>query len=322
MRRLLYAFFAVLMLLLVGCGGNSNDSGTSSTPGDAAPAPMMPAPVEKGMATESRNQPDSVDSDRKEITTGRVYITTSDPIAAAAKTTDRVEYFKGRVDDRTEQPGTDNTQPHATLTVRVPSDKTDQLLEDLHGFGRVTSVSISKSDVTLQYEDVDARIKALQTSVDRLRALIAGATNTADVIEAENALSSRQAELDSLTAQKRSLDDQIDLSTLTIEFTTEDHPPSPGPDNFWDGLSSGWNALTDALGNFVVFVGSAIPWVVLLILICLVVYAVIRVVGGIRRARRPRPNQAEQQEGAAGGDDGRRDVPPVRTGPGDGGQSE
>lgn len=284
MRRLLYAFVALLALFLVGCGGSSEDAPQSSPPGDAV-APM-PAPAEKGMATESRNQPDSASQDRKEITTGSVYITASDPIAAANKATDRVEFLKGRVDSRTEQPATDNnTQPRASLTVRVPADKTDQLIEDLRGFGRVTSVSVSKSDVTLQYEDVDARIKALQTSADRLRALIASATNTADLIEAENALSSRQAELDSLTAQKRLLDDQIDLSTLSIEFTTEDHPPPPGPDNFWDGLSSGWNSLVNALGNFVVFVGSAIPWVGFLILIALAVYIVVRGVRGARRSR-------------------------------------
>ncbi|WP_240962986.1 DUF4349 domain-containing protein [Antrihabitans stalactiti] len=264
MKRILFVMFVAVSFLVAGCGDDSKSTSEPKSDSVASPAIAPAAPAPRSMETQSNTPPGDTDAtERKEITTGSVYITAKDPIDSAHKAISKVEALQGRIDDRTEQPGTDNTTPSASLTVRVPSAKTDQLIEELQQLGRVTNITISKSDVTMQVEDLDARIKALQTSVDRLRALIAGAANTADLLEAENALSSRQADLDSLTAQKRRLDDQIDLSTLTIQFTTEDVTPpnpDPGPSNFWDGIVSGWNSLVDALADAVVFVGKAIPW--------------------------------------------------------------
>ncbi|MFM8893961.1 MAG: DUF4349 domain-containing protein, partial [Actinomycetales bacterium] len=52
------------------------------------------------------------------------------------------------------------------------------------------------------------------SSITRLQTLIDQATTTADLIEAEVALSDRQAELDSLRAQRAYLADQVGMSTL------------------------------------------------------------------------------------------------------------
>ncbi|MBH0777492.1 DUF4349 domain-containing protein [Nocardia bovistercoris] len=268
-----------LTTALVGCGSDESVSdGTSlSSPTPAVAPPGLreqaPSPADgKGQGNEV--------STRKEVVTGSVDITAHDPIAAAATVADRVRAAGGRIDSRTEQPDTEDNDPAATLTVRVPGDKTDAFIDGLGGVGEVTRVSTNREDVTMQWEDLDAKIKALQASVDRLRALIASATNTADLIAAENALSSRQGELDSLTAQKRRLDDQVALSSLTIDITaTETETEGSGPDNFWDGLVSGWNSLVDWLQDAIVFAGKAIPWLGFL--------AVLGVLGwGIARAVR------------------------------------
>ena len=267
---ILATIVAVSALALIGCGSDSATGSESSPP--VAPSVAMEGPMAgdaaatKGFQAESRTQA-ARQGDRKEVVTGGVNVTASDPIGAARDATAKVESLQGRVDDRTEQPGTDNTTPSSSLTVRVPADKTDQFIDDLRDIGRVTSVSLSKNDVTMQVDDLDARIKALQTSVDRLRALISSATNTADLIEAEKAVSDRQGELDSLTAQQRRLDDQIALSTLNIQFTTEDATPSTGPDNFWDGIVSGWNSLISWIGGAIVWIGSALPWVAFLAIV-------------------------------------------------------
>lgn len=49
----------------------------------------------------------------------------------------------------------------------------------------------------------------------------AAASNTADLVEVESAQSSRQGELDRSVSQKNYLAYRIDLSTLTISFTSE-----------------------------------------------------------------------------------------------------
>lgn len=296
MRKLAVLVIGLLgVTLLVGCGDDKgDDSAGSGRSGMATVAPMAPPPsLREGSPAKGDTGGNTVET-RKEVITGSVDITAGDPIKAAGQVTDRVREVGGRVDSRTEQPGTGDTAPEATLTVRVPADKTDKFIDGLSGVGRVTRMSTNRDDVTMQWEDLDARIKALQASVDRLRALIAGATNTADLITAEQALSSRQGELDSLTAQKRHLDDQVALSTLTIEITTEDKKSDAGPSNFWDGIVSGWHSLVDWLKDAVVFTGKAIPWLGFVVVIGAVVWGVLR---GVRRARKGGAATPEESTG-------------------------
>ena len=84
---------------------------------------------------------------------------------------------------------------------------------------------------------------ALTASVDRLQQLLATATSISDLIAIESELTTRQAELDSLTQQRDWIVDQVDYSTLTLDLVTEDVAPDPAPDDFWSGLAAGWAAL-------------------------------------------------------------------------------
>ncbi|MEV0033691.1 DUF4349 domain-containing protein [Nocardia sp. NPDC050793] len=292
MRKLAVLCVGLLGLaLLVGCGADKSAGSRGSTAVTAGPAPVSPPGFREQAPGEGRGQEtDTVD--RKEVVTGSIALTAGDPIAAAARVADRVREAGGRLDSRTEQPGTDDIDPSASLTVRVPADKTDAFVSGLGGIGTLTRVSVNRDDVTMQWEDLDARIKALQASVDRLRALITSAASTADLIAAEQALSSRQGELDSLTAQKRLLDDQVALSTLTIEITTAAKDSDEGPTNFWDGVVAGWNSLVDWLKDAIVFIGKAIPWLGFLTIIAGLVFALVRVVRRKRRATPETPSPA------------------------------
>ncbi|WP_280335939.1 DUF4349 domain-containing protein [Nocardia wallacei] len=291
MRRLAVLPVGLLALaLLAGCGGSEHSdsekgSGARGAPYAATAPSGPPALRESGPASPKQQNSDSADAtvERKEIVTGSVDITTDDPIGAAGKVADRVRTLDGRVDSRSEQPGTDTTEPRATLTIRVPADKTDAFVDGLGGIGEVTSVTTERSDVTMQWQDLDARIKALQASVDRLRALVSSAATTADLIAAENALSSRQGELDSLTARKRQLDDEVALSTLTVQLST-DEPPGSKPDNYWNRIVDGWNSLLRALKS----TGNALPWLAFLLVLAALAWGVVRLA---TRRRSPAPHQ-------------------------------
>ncbi|MFD3748105.1 DUF4349 domain-containing protein [Nocardia sp. NPDC058633] len=284
MRKLAVVMIALLgLLFLAGCGGEAGEdhAGRASAPTVEGPAAAVAPGFREGAPQKDSPAP-TEQSNRKEVITGSVDVTSTDPIDAAATVTEQVAALDGRIDSRTEQPGTDKRTARAVLSVRVPADKTDAFITGLGGVGTVTRISTDRDDVTMQWQDLDARIRALQASVDRLKALIAGATNTADLIAAEEALSSRQGELDSLTAQKRSLDDQVALSTLTITLTADDKNAPGDPDNFWDGIVAGWHSLIDWLQDAIVFVGKALPWLGFLAVIGAVVYAALRL---LRRRR-------------------------------------
>ena len=201
-------------------------------------------------------------SDRSVITTGSVSITVSDPIDAAQAAVTLTEQAGGRIDSRNETPATDNQPASASLTLRIPADALDRTVVDLKELGAVNFVSLTAADVTQQSQDLDARITSLQTSVDRLLALMTTAASTADLIAIESALSTRQSELESLQSQRTYLSDQIDFSTLSLELYSEGTVAPGSPDNFFTGLIAGWNALVATLGGLLVGFGVALPWIV------------------------------------------------------------
>ena len=213
-------------------------------------------------------------ADRSVITTGWVSITVDDPIVSAEQAADLAEQAGGRVDSRTESPGTDAQPPSASLTLRIPSDELDAFVDELRELGAVNSVSMNASDVTQQRNDLDGRIEALTASTDRLQQLLGEATTIADLIAIESELTTRQAELDSLTQQRDWLVDQVDFSTITVDLVTEAVAPDPKPDDFWSGLAAGWKALVDFATWLGIAVGVLLPW----LLVVLVTGAVVIVI--------------------------------------------
>ena len=134
---------------------------------------------------------------------------------------------------------------------------------------------MNASDVTQQQQDLDGRIEALTASVDRLQQLLAEATTIADLIAIESELTTRQAELDSLTQQRDWLVDQVDFSTITVDLVTEDVAPDPQPDDFWSGLVAGWNALVAFASWLGVAVGVMLPWLLVALVTTAVIVAIV-----------------------------------------------
>ncbi|GAA4382897.1 DUF4349 domain-containing protein [Agromyces bauzanensis] len=292
MRRLAPAAAAAAMiaLLFAGCtAGGSSDSGVPAV--EAPSGGVAPEPGLDGEAAQEAVD-DSADSqltDRSVITTGWVSITVDDPIANAEDVAELTERAGGRVDNRSETPGTDTQPASASLTLRIPSDELDGVVDELRELGTVNSVSMNASDVTQQRQDLDARIDALSASVDRLRELLATATSITDLIAIESELTTRQAELDSLTQQRDWLVDQVDYSTLTVELVTEEVVPDPAPDDFWSGLVAGWNALVDFAKWLGIAVGVLLPWVGVLLAAAALIVAVVVVATRGRRHRTDAP---------------------------------
>ena len=272
-------------LLLAGCSapGGSPDSGSGSGSSDSVPGLPEPGRAEPGAGDGSLDSPgfpggstgEITSTQRDVITTGMVSITVPDPIDSVQDAVTITEQAGGRIDSRTENPATDNQPASANLTLRIPSDELDRTLAELKKLGTLNFVSLNASDITQQTQDLDARITSLQTSVDRLLALMTEATSTADLIAVEGALSTRQSELEGLQAQRDYLSDQVDFSTITLDLYSTGTVEPGSPDGFWDAIAAGWNALVAAVGIAIVAVGFALPWLLALGLAAAIVYLVI-----------------------------------------------
>jgi len=253
-------------------------SGTSDLSAKAAPqstyeGDISPIPPDQPPLT-------APGKDREVVTTGSAIVTVSDTSKAANRFTAWVEKHGGRVDARSESRD-DEGHTSAQLTARIPSKQITAAIAELRKTGEITSVDLQRDDVTAQGADLDGRIKALKLSIARLEKILERAGSSSEVIEAETALSQRQQELESLQLQRRSLTDQVALSTLSVSFEQEGKPGAVAPGGFRGGLIKGWNALIDTVNAIVTAAGAAIPWLGIGAVAGLLWW-------GIRRARRRR----------------------------------
>ena len=104
----------------------------------------------------------------------------------------------------------------ASLVVRVPADKFDEFTSSVGGFGTVTYFTENVEDVTLEYIDVDSRIKVLESEETALNEILSKAATLNDILLVRKSLQDVQAELASLRAQKNRLDNDISYSTVNI----------------------------------------------------------------------------------------------------------
>ena len=260
----------IATLALTACGSTNTSMGMSDSSISSVPATGE-------MMVENK-----VSIDRSIIKTSSLTIRVKNVEKSITQAQDLATQFDGRVDDSSQykNPGSEDSLS-ANLTIRVPSANLEKALEAFKGLGDVESSSISATDVTMQKVDLDARIAALTTSIERFKQLISSATNTSDLIAAETALAERQAELDSLTAQLKYLSEQVDMSVIYLAFLPNDSFSAIKPIGFLAGIEKGFVALLNAAANLTSILGYFIPWIITI----LVLVAIFKLISRIRRNR-------------------------------------
>ncbi|HEY2669595.1 MAG TPA: DUF4349 domain-containing protein [Rugosimonospora sp.] len=187
----------------------------------------------------------------------------------------------------------------ATLVLRVPAEKFGGILDAISKRigGQEVSRKVSTEDVTEKAIDLDARIQSQEASVERVRALLAKAESLSDITSIESQLTQREADLESMQADKRNLDDLTALSTVTVSLLgPQATPPKPKPKaetGFWPGLKGGWHAFAGAVRVLLLVLGAVLPFAV-------VVGVPVLAVFWLRRRRRSaRPGAAAAPVGPA-----------------------
>jgi Domain of unknown function (DUF4349) len=271
-RIMIPSVLLIAALSLTGCSAAASSTTSGSSSGEkggfvAPDAVDSPAkPVDGSAST----------VDRSIITTGFVTVTAEEPLSASRQATQIVEGVGGRVDGLKENAPVDGDRGSANLTLRIPSAVLTATLEKLKALGKVEEVSTSASDVTSQVQDTDARIKALQASVDRLITLLSTASDADVLVTIESSLTDRQQSLEALEAQQRSLADQTSMATITLNLISVSDAPRHAPNTFWTGLTAGWNSFVGFFATMLVVLGVLLPWIVFLGIITFVIIFFVR----------------------------------------------
>jgi hypothetical protein len=195
---------------------------------------------------------------------------------------------------------TDNrtSGPHASasLLLRVPPEALTDTLNALSKLGIEQTRSLSSTDVTQKVADVSSRVRSAQQSIARLRVLFDHASKIGDIIQLESELNAREADLESLQAQQRSLAQQTSMASITLSLVTATKAPAPSkPDKdddsgFVGGLKRGWDGFTGAAAWIAEAVGTLLPFIALLLVLGVGLrFAGVRLPRMTRRTSTPAP---------------------------------
>ncbi|MCD6519459.1 MAG: DUF4349 domain-containing protein [Anaerolineae bacterium] len=122
-----------------------------------------------------------------------------------------------------------NEQPHARMTVRVPAEDLDVVLEAIHSLAlRVEQESISGQDVTEEYIDLQARLENLQAAEKELRALLTEVRKNRgkaeDILAIYRELTEIRSQIETLQGRKQYLEKMTALATIHITIHPKEAP--------------------------------------------------------------------------------------------------
>jgi hypothetical protein len=165
----------------------------------------------------------------------------------------------------------------ARLVLRVPTDALDRVLVDLSGLGTVSYRSSRSQDVTDTYVDTAARIETMEQAVRQARALLVKATDLGQIIELENEVTRRQADLDSLRARLADLERRTTTADVTVTlWTNATERPTPVPSGFMAGLQDAWTGFLTSVAVIVTGLAVLLPWLLVGVLVAVPLRAWLR----------------------------------------------
>jgi outer membrane murein-binding lipoprotein Lpp len=260
----MFAIAAVTgLLLLAGCssGGRNDSSYTSGSGGVPAAGAPPQQEQDKAAAPEGVKATSGPVEGRSLIYKGELSVRVDKVDEAATKLAAMVTTAGGFIS--ADKRVADTGEEQAWLTVRVPSKDFQALLGRIAGLGEELSRNTNTEDVTEAIVDLDTRIAAQRASVESVRRMFAQAKQLSEVVLLERELSQRQAELASLEAKKRNLDNLVALSTITVSLvgphTEVTKPKEPDP-SFLGGLKAGWTAFVDSVQVASAVIGFLLPF--------------------------------------------------------------
>ena len=219
-----------LLLLFTGCSASSKENSLEWLYNYSEEMIDQPAPAEKPMLTDSSMAASDAgtglgtqsggmgDGDlRKIIYNASMNITADDPAAAMRSIVDKAVALGGFVANSSMSNDDDGTN-RVHLTIKIPFDKLDALVAQAEGTGRVDDYRLSSDDISLDYYDVEARLKNAKAEEAQLVAILEQCASVEEILEVRASLTSVRGDIESYQAQINLWDHLVAYTTLSIRI--------------------------------------------------------------------------------------------------------
>ncbi|KHF40433.1 DUF4349 domain-containing protein [Halalkalibacter okhensis] len=228
------------------------------------------------------NQISTQVEDRMVIYQGYVTLEVKDFYVARDDIKEKVNQLGGYVVESHQHEGEEGNL-FGTIVLRVPKQDFQPFLEEIGSTDvKIVEQSTHGSDVTEEYVDVESRLNAKLVVEERLLGFMEQADNTENLLKISNDLAKVQEEIEQMTGRKQFLENQVELSTITITINEVSIGTSSiqGDDlNTWDRSKKLFidtiNVALKAFSSIIVFIIGLSPVfvpIVILIIIMLTHY--------------------------------------------------
>lgn len=325
MKKTLALVLALLMLLsLCACGAGSKGSDTAAATESIQEAPAAAAnDGYGGLASyssdisyeyaEAEEQDGSGETETAEVDpdkiiySGEAEVETRDFDDSIAKLMEMLEQYGGWIESSSLSGANyysisrgNSGNRSASYTLRIPSQHFETVMNSLSDIGNVPYTYTYSENVTAQYYDTQARLTAYETQEARLLEMMEKAETVSDVITIEEKLTELRYQIESLQSTLNNWDRQVSYSTLRVGVTeVGEYTPQPQQSyiqELWQALTGAFKDLGRFFKNFLVFLVSAIPTLLVLVVLFFIFRPVYRKVKARRKAKRERGKADKDNE--------------------------
>lgn len=274
-----------ILILVSGCSGvqkTFEPVGYDKVPAEsslgrgemAVPSPPqeMPAPFQAKTDTPVSGQKESSeDSEQKIIRTASLSLEVSD-VKDTAEEIERVAAENKGLIQSSSIYGGQNNQYSGSITIRVPSERFDDLITRINQEGKVISYSTSAQDVTEEYIDLNAQKRALTTQLEQYNRILTQAVNVSEILEVQREIERVQVDLDRIVGRMKYLENRISFSTVTITLSEPAQVITSSGQSVASVINEGISGFIEMITFLIIFVMTILP----LIIIGTVVYLMYR----------------------------------------------
>ncbi len=249
--------------------------------------------------SESETEPETPD---KIIYSSDVTVETTEFDETIGKISSLVEEFGGWIESSSvsgsnyyqKSRGTAATRD-ASYTLRIPSRRFQELMDSLSGLGNIPYSHIYTENVTAQYYDTEAHLKAYQTQETRLLEMMEIAETVEDVITIEDRLTELRYQIESLQSRLKNWDRRVSYSTVSLTvkevrvYTPEEKIDPTYGEELLEALKDGLYNAGQFLKDLLVSLVEVLPVLLILVpVIWLVVWLLKKLVRKIRTGHEAR----------------------------------
>ncbi|MBL0742772.1 DUF4349 domain-containing protein [Chryseolinea lacunae] len=147
------------------------------------------------------------------------------------------------------------------MTIRVGENAFEHLLKRIESLGqKVSDRSITLKDVTMQFTDLNVRLKSKKEVESRYHQILQQAKTVKDMLAIEEQLGTTREEIESMEAELKYMSHQLAYCTIDLSFTQHhEEPPTGFARELGLALQNGWRAFLGMMLQAV----RLWPWIVM-----------------------------------------------------------